>query len=96
MNTMIARAGRAAAIGLALAVVIALAPARADEIQRDASAAWKQGDRCAEEAFKEFPDYTPESNAKREAARRACLRDHRLPDSGGAQAPQTPTPQAAQ
>jgi len=87
---------RAVAIGLAAAIVSALVPARADQVQRSASAAWKQGDRCAQDAFKKFPDYTPEANAKREAARRACLRNHRLPDAGGAQAAPAPARDAAQ
>jgi hypothetical protein len=96
MGAIMALVGRAVAIGLAVAIVVAHAPARADQIQRNASAAWKLGDRCAQDAFKKFPDYTPESNAKREAARRACLRDHRLPEPGGAQATPPPAPDAAQ
>jgi hypothetical protein len=58
------------------------APA-ADLNQRKADTAWKAADNCAQDAFRKFPDYTPASNAKREAARQACLRDHRLPVAGG-------------
>ena len=62
------------------AVLLSLMPARADDSQTNANMAWKQGDACARAAFKKFPDYTAESNAKREAARRTCLRNHRLPE----------------
>jgi len=70
-----------------LAMVVAPLAARADANQKNSSAAWRQADRCAQQAFQKFPDYTAESNAKREAARRACLRDHRLPEPGSAAAP---------
>lgn len=61
--------------------------AHADMNQKNSSAAWRQADRCAHEAFEKFPDYTPNSNAKREAARLACLRNNRLPEPGSAAAP---------
>jgi len=75
------------AVWLVLAMVVAPLAARADANQKNSSAAWRQADRCAQQAFQKFPDYTAESNAKREAARRACLRDHRLPEPGSAAAP---------
>ena len=75
------------AVWLVLAMVVAPLAARADANQKNSSAAWRQADRCAQQAFQKFPDYTTESNAKREAARRACLRDHRLPEPGSAAAP---------
>jgi hypothetical protein len=56
-------------------------PARADQSVSGASAAWRNADQCAKDAFKKYPDYTPQSNAAREAMRRECLRNHRLPDS---------------
>ncbi len=62
-------------------------PARADMNQTNAGAAWRQADRCAQEALQKYPDYTPDSNAKREAARRACLRNHHLPAPSSAAAP---------
>jgi hypothetical protein len=40
---------------------------------------WKAGDKCAAQAQKMFPDYTPESNAKRDAQMRACLAGSMLP-----------------
>jgi hypothetical protein len=44
-----------------------------------ALARWKSMDLCARQAQKSFPDYTAESNAKREAALRACLANSGLP-----------------
>jgi hypothetical protein len=79
--------GARCAAWLALAAALLPLAAQADENQKNSSAAWRQADRCAQAAFQKFPDYTPESNAKREAARRACLRDHRLPEPGSAAAP---------
>jgi hypothetical protein len=68
----------------AAALALASLPAVAVDInQQKASTAWKQTDLCARAAFKKFPDYTPESNAKREVARRTCLRDHKLPSPEG-------------
>jgi hypothetical protein len=73
-------------------VAAALAPplggARAKMTQQQSNAAWKQATRCAQDAFKKFPDYTPAANAQRETARRECLRNHKLP------AP-APAPQAS-
>jgi hypothetical protein len=34
---------------------------------------WKASDKCAAAAHQQFPDYTPEANAKRDAATKACL-----------------------
>jgi hypothetical protein len=64
------------------------ASARADSLQRDSTGVWAQETECSREAFKHFPDYTPESNAKRENYRRACLRAGGLPaESGPATSP---------
>jgi len=68
----------------ALLVAGSSGPAAAADInQHKAAAAWKQSDNCAQEAFRKYPDYTPQSNARREAARQACQRNHRLPVTGG-------------
>ena len=77
---------RAAWLAFAAAALLPRA-AHADMDQKNSGDAWRQADRCAHEAFKLYPDYTPEANAKREAARRACLREHRLPEPGSAAAP---------
>ena len=53
--------------------------ARADTQQKQNFSIWHQMDDCTKQAAKQFPDHTADSNAKREAARQACLRARRLP-----------------
>ena len=60
-------------------MVVAPSLARADTQQKQNFSIWHQMDDCNKQATKQFPDHTPDSNAKREAARQACLRAHRLP-----------------
>jgi hypothetical protein len=80
---------RLALIGLAILTAVAVAsPSRADDAQRGAQSKWAQETECSREAFKHFPDYTPESNANRENYRRACLRARGLPAESGRVAPQ--------
>lgn len=67
-------------------------PAAADQNWTRSSAVWKAMDKCTQAARKAFPDYTRESNAKREAARQACLRAGNLPGEAGA----PPAPQATE
>ena len=40
---------------------------------------WKAMDECAKQAQAVFPDFTAESNAKREAALKICLESQNLP-----------------
>jgi hypothetical protein len=40
-----------------------------------AQKSWLRGDKCAADAFKRFPDYTAEQNAKRDAYIRQCRAD---------------------
>ena len=40
---------------------------------------WKTMDVCAKQAQIAFPDFTPESNAKREAQLKNCLNANNLP-----------------
>jgi hypothetical protein len=42
-------------------------------------ARWTASDRCAQRAQKAFPDYTAESNAKRDAQLKLCLASGGLP-----------------
>ncbi|HUB96483.1 MAG TPA: hypothetical protein VL993_11220 [Stellaceae bacterium] len=77
---------RASLLAIAVAATLPLMAAHADPNQKDADAAWKTASECAHAAFKKYPDYTPEGNAKREAARVECLRDHRLPAPAAPQA----------
>jgi hypothetical protein len=67
-----------AALLLAVAA-FPLASARADDKLQTSNAEWKAMDNCTHEAFHKFPDYTHESNTKREAYRRMCLRKRGLP-----------------
>jgi hypothetical protein len=43
---------------------------------------WAASDRCAAAAHKAFPDFTAESNAKRDAAMKNCLASQNLPPHG--------------
>jgi hypothetical protein len=54
---------------------------------KPSSAVWGAMNKCAQAAFKQFPDYTPEGNARREAARQKCLRDSNLPNEVDAATP---------
>ena len=70
-----------ASLARAALVLLLLLPyaARADNSQKDTGEAWRQTDRCAHEAFQKYPDYTPQSNAKREARLKECLAGANLP-----------------
>jgi hypothetical protein len=46
---------------------------------KPSTAVWAAMNKCADAARKQFPDYTPEGNAKREAARQKCLGAGNLP-----------------
>jgi hypothetical protein len=67
--------------GLALAL-LTLVPAAADP-RTESNSVWAVADRCAREAARLFPDYTPQSNADRENYRRACLRANNEPAPNG-------------
>ncbi len=67
--------------------------ASADQYWKDSSLLWRKMDACTRAAQKAYPDYTRESNAKREKARQDCLRSQNLP---GDASPPPPTPQPAQ
>ena len=40
---------------------------------------WKMMDECTKQAQAAFPDFTTESNAKRDAKLKECLASHNLP-----------------
>ena len=46
---------------------------------KGSDAVWKQMDDCKRQAFRKFPDYTAESNAKRDNAVKQCLAASNLP-----------------
>jgi hypothetical protein len=53
---------------------------------------WGSTDRCAAAAQKAFPDYTPESNAKRDANMKQCLSGANLPPRSDLDHPAPPKP----
>jgi hypothetical protein len=69
------------------AALLVPAVARAEINQQNANAAWRQANQCQTDARKKFPDHTPEGNAQRDAARRECLRNHKLPEPAAAAPP---------
>jgi hypothetical protein len=69
-------------VRLAVVVLLALAGAAlASETQQGVIVIrkWAAMDRCAKQAQAAFPDFTPESNAKRDAKLQACLESQNLP-----------------
>jgi hypothetical protein len=66
---------------LILAPMLALGPAAAQATQQGVLTLknWKAMDQCAKEAQTAFPDFTPESNAKRDAKEKECLAGRNLP-----------------
>jgi hypothetical protein len=82
-------------LALSLIVVILVQPqiAVGDSNWKTSNAVWRVRDKCTEQARKAFPDYTRESNAKREKARQDCLRANNLPVEGNPiPPPQQPEP----
>ncbi len=79
---------------LGLLALAAAAPrsAWADAQQTQNFAAWAVMTRCAQQAQKQFPDLTPDGNAKREAARQECLRANHLPVTATVPVPSSPAP----
>jgi hypothetical protein len=75
---------------LVAGVLLLPGPAAADSNWKTNSAVWKQMDNCTAAARKQFPDYTRESNAKREKARQNCLRASNLPNEGSSAPPPGP------
>lgn len=63
----------------------------ADNNWKTSNTIWHSMDRCTRTAQKQFPDHTADAIAKREAARRQCLRASNLP--GDIDPPQRATDQ---
>jgi hypothetical protein len=86
---------------ICLALILATAAmalprnAVADQNLKTNSIYWNLRDRCTRLAQQAYPDYTPESNAKREKMRKNCLLGNNLPSEGNSIPPQTPTSNAA-
>jgi hypothetical protein len=64
--------GRLLLAGAACLALLATPAGAVDEFKRNSNV-WKNNDSCARQAFRQFPDYTPESNAKRDHALQQCL-----------------------
>jgi hypothetical protein len=64
---------------LALALMLASAPAMASQQGNVAIQNWRTMDLCAKAAQAAFPDFTVDSNAKREAKEKECLEGKNLP-----------------
>jgi hypothetical protein len=64
-----------------LAAGLAFLSGTADATQQGTSAIlkWKTMDNCAKQAQAAFPDFTPDSNAKRDAKLQDCLNANNLP-----------------
>jgi hypothetical protein len=85
------------ALMLATAAALVLPrDASADQYWKTNSAIWKLRDNCTVQAQKTYPDYTPESNAKREKARKNCLLGNNLPAEESSLPPASPAPNAPQ
>ena len=64
---------------LALALLLAPGSARASQQGVVATKNWKSMDLCAKEAQAAFPDYSADSQAKRDAKLKECLAGENLP-----------------
>ena len=64
---------------LLTALALSVGAAQATQQGTVAVAKWKTMDRCARQAQTAFPDFTPDSNAKRDAALKNCLNANNLP-----------------
>jgi hypothetical protein len=64
---------------LAAALALSAGAAWATQQGVGAIAHWKTMDLCAKQAQAAFPDFTPETNAKREAKLKDCLNANNLP-----------------
>ena len=67
----------------ALVVIGSLIASALADPRGESESVWSAADRCAREAARLFPDYTPQGNAARENYRRACLRAHDEPAPNG-------------
>jgi hypothetical protein len=67
------------AIPLAAALTLVAGTAAATQQAITAEARWKVMDVCAKQAQAAFPDFTADSNAKRDAALNQCLESNNLP-----------------
>lgn len=67
------------AAALLLLIVLVPCAAQATPPGTEAIKKWHTMDKCSRDAQAAFPDYTPESNAKRDAKLKDCLARQNLP-----------------
>ena len=72
------------------ALALCAGAAEASQPGVTALARWKAMDVCAKQAQAAYPDFTPESNAKRDAQLNACLSANNLPPRQPQQQPNPP------
>ncbi len=77
-------------VGLVIALGLSAGTAKATGQGTAAIARWKTMDTCAKQAQAAFPDFTPDTNAKREAKLKACLNANNLPPREPLAPPQPP------
>jgi hypothetical protein len=66
------------ALPLAAALLFSSGIAQATQQARDVAVNWRTADKCAKRAQAAYPDYSAESNAKRDANLNECLRLYNL------------------
>jgi hypothetical protein len=66
-------------VGSLIALGLSAGTARATSQGVGAIIHWKTMDACAKQAQAAFPDFTPDSNAKRDAKLKDCLNANNLP-----------------
>jgi hypothetical protein len=77
---------RSIMLGVALAMLLLPEKATATSLNgQQMMTRWAASDRCAAAAQRQFPDYTPESNAKRDQAMQQCLANGFDPPRGDLQ-----------
>ena len=67
------------AVAVFAAILAIASPSLADPNWKSSSQLWGRQDRCARQAFRKFPDYTPQGNAQRERELQQCLAAGNLP-----------------
>jgi hypothetical protein len=70
-------------------LALSIGAAQATQQGNGAIAKWKTMDKCARQAQTAFPDFSPDSNAKRDAALKNCLNANNLPPRDPLAAPQS-------
>jgi hypothetical protein len=73
------RAASLAALGMLCALAASEVGAQLPSKLKQSEEVWKGMDNCKRQAWKQYPDYTPEGHAKREHAEKLCLNTGNLP-----------------